>query len=227
MGYYFYDFLLLIGVLITGLASMGVQSAYKKYSRVLSRYGVTAEEMAERILRDAGIYDVRIERVSGNLTDHYDPSAKVLRLSDSVYGSRSMAAIGVAAHECGHAIQDDVNYGPLLARRYMVPFANICSKFSMTIIVLGLVIGLSGLFDFGILLFCGIIAFQLVTLPVEFDASRRACTILSATGNFSSDEMKGVKKVLTAAAMTYIAAAANSILQLVRLLGMANRDRRR
>ena len=176
------------------------------------------------ILKQNGITYVRIERVPGSLTDHYDPTQKVLRLSDSVYGSVSMAAIGVAAHECGHAIQDHCAYRPMSVRRKLVPLANLGSTISYPVILLGIIFGVTGLFNIGIRLFSAVVLFQLVTLPVEFDASRRACAILEGSNRFSITEIDAVKKVLSAAAMTYLASALNSILQLMRLL---NNSRRR
>lgn len=227
----FYDatyILVLIGALLSMWASARVNLTYKKYAQVHSRSGLTGAEAARRILQGAGIYDVRVEHISGNLTDHYDPRGKVLRLSDTVYGSPSVAAIGVAAHECGHAIQDDQAYAPLRLRAAFVPVANIGTKAAIPIILLGLVLGSSyTLVQVGLLCFaCGTL-FQLITLPVEFNASARAVDILGNTHMLSEDELKHTRKVLSAAAMTYVAAAAASILSLLRLLilfGGRNRD---
>ncbi len=218
---FFYDatyILVLIGALLSMWASMRVNSTYKKYAQVQSRSGLTGAEAAERILHGAGIYDVRVEHIRGNLIDHYDPRGKVLRLSDSVYGSSSVAAIGVAAHECGHAIQDDQAYAPLRFRGAFVPVANIGTKAAIPIILLGLFLGSSyTLIQIGLLCFaCGTL-FQLVTLPVEFNASARAVDILGNTHMLSAEELGHTKKVLSAAAMTYVAAAAASILSLLRL----------
>lgn len=208
-------------------ASYNVNAKFKKFSQMVYSKRVTAEVVANWILKQAHITNVRIERISGNLTDHYDPQAKVLRLSDSVYGSMSVAAIGVAAHECGHAIQDATGYQPLITRRKLVPACNIGSKLSMPIILLGIIFGATGLMNVGIILFSLVVVFQLVTLPVEFDASKRACTILETSGRFMPNEMDGVKTVLKAAAMIYISSALNSILQLIRLVLMSrNRGRR-
>jgi len=218
---------LFLGMGLSLWASYNVNAKFKKYARIPYSKNVTAEVVANWILKQANITNVRIERISGNLTDHYDPQAKVLRLSDSVYGSGSIAAIGVAAHECGHAIQDATAYQPLVTRRKLVPACNIGSKISMPIIFLGLIFGATGLLNVGIILFSLVVIFQLVTLPVEFDASRRACTILDTSGRFLPDEMKAVKSVLTAAGMTYLASALNSILQLLRLLAISNSRRRR
>ena len=218
---FFYDatyILVLIGALLSMWASMRVNSTYKKYAQVRSLSGLTGAEAARRILNGAGIYDVRIEHISGNLTDHYDPRGKVLRLSDAVYGSASVAAVGVAAHECGHAIQHDQGYVPLQIRGAFVPVANIGTKAAIPIILLGLVLGSSGtLIQVGLLCFaCGTL-FQLITLPVEFTASARAVDILGNTHMLSDTELQSTKKVLSAAAMTYVAAAAASILSLLRL----------
>lgn len=219
---FFYDatyILVLIGALLSMWASMRVNSTYKKYAQVRSMSGLTGAEAARRILNGAGIYDVRIEHIGGSLTDHYDPRGKVLRLSDSVYGSASVAAVGVAAHECGHAIQHDQGYVPLQIRSAFVPVANIGTKAAIPIILLGLVFGSSGLLvEIGLLCFaCGTM-FQLITLPVEFNASARAVDILGNTRMLSDTELQSTKKVLSAAAMTYVAAAAASILSLLRLV---------
>ena len=215
---------LLIGVLITLWASYNIKATYNKYSQLRYSKNATAEVVANWILKQNGITYVRIERVPGSLTDHYDPTQKVLRLSDSVYGSVSMAAIGVAAHECGHAIQDHCAYRPMSVRRKLVPLANLGSTISYPVILLGIIFGVTGLFIIGLILFSAVVLFQLVTLPVEFDASRRACAILEGSNRFSITEIDAVKKVLSAAAMTYLASALNSILQLMRLL---NNSRRR
>lgn len=227
MFYYDWTYILvLIGAGLSLWASAGVSSTYSKYKKVSALNGITGVEAAERILHGAGIYDVRVERVSGHLTDHYDSSAKVLRLSDSVYSSTSIAAIGVAAHECGHAIQDKESYGPLRIRHTLVPIVNFGNFLSMPLFVLGLVLGMyDTLVPIGIFLFSFAVLFQFVTLPVEFNASRRAVAILSESGMVTKEETPKVKKVLKAAAYTYLAAAAASALQLVRLLLIANRRR--
>lgn len=222
MLYGFYDptyILVLIGAVLSMWASAKVNSTYQKYAKVRSYSGLTGAQAAQRILNGAGIYDVRIEHISGNLTDHYDPRDKVLRLSDTVYGSMSVAAIGVAAHECGHAIQDDTSYAPLRIRNAFVPVANFGTKAALPIILLGLIFGSSyTLIQIGLLCFaCGTL-FQLITLPVEFDASARAVDILGNTHMLSDEELKSTRKVLSAAAMTYVAAAAASILSLLRLM---------
>ena len=172
------------------------------------------------------IYDVRIERVAGSLTDHYSPNEKVLRLSESVYGSSSIAAIGVAAHECGHAIQHQTNYGPLKLRSLSVPLANIGSKLSWPLILLGLVLGFTGLATIGIWLFAFVVFFQLITLPVEFNASNRAMQVLERDSILYGNELKGARSVLNAAALTYVAAVVSSLLQLLRLILITRNNRR-
>ncbi|MDO4977324.1 MAG: zinc metallopeptidase [Eubacteriales bacterium] len=221
-GFGYFDstyFLVLIGLVISIAASTHVQSTYKKFERVHSRAGITAAEAALRILNGAGIYDVRIERISGNLTDNYDPRSKVLHLSDSTYNSTSVAAIGVAAHECGHAIQHDTNYAPLNIRGSLVPIVNIGSTISIPLIIIGVILSYNQpLITLGIAMFSLTLLFQLVTLPVEFDASGRALRILDQSGLLAHDEVNNAKKVLTAAALTYVAAAAATALQLLRLI---------
>lgn len=217
--------LIIIGVAISAIASARVNSTFKKYSKVRSMSGITGAEAAERILHTAGIYDVQVEHIKGNLTDHYDPRSKVLRLSDSVYGQASVAAVGVAAHECGHAIQHQVGYAPLNIRSAIVPVANFGSQLSWPLFLIGLFInGRTGynLMIGGIVLFMGALLFQLVTLPVELNASSRAVRILSETGILRQDELPYTKKVLKAAALTYVAAALASVLQLLRLIILAN-----
>lgn len=231
MGYWDPTYVfVLIGVVLSLVASAKVKMTFAKYSKVRSMSGQTGAEAAQAILMQAGIHDVRIERISGNLTDHYDPTSKTLRLSDTVYNQTSVAAIGVAAHECGHAIQHATNYAPLKFRSSFVPVANIGSKLSWPLIILGMFIN-SNSGDFlllaGIVMFSAAVFFQILTLPVEFNASRRAVLILDERGILYGDEVKQTKKVLDAAALTYVAAAAASILQLLRLmiiLGGRNRD---
>lgn len=220
-GYYFDPtyILVIIGLVITLLASARVKSTFAKYSRVRSRSGLTGAQAADRILRESGINDVRIERVSGNLNDHYDPRTKVLRLSDSVYGQDTLAAIGVAAHECGHAIQHQNSYAPLVLRSTLVPVANIGSMAAWPVIILGVILSYNSfLIGLGIIMFSVAVLFQLITLPVEFNASSRAIARLSETGVLYGDELGQSKKVLDAAALTYVAAAAAMILQLLRLI---------
>lgn len=228
--FYYYDpyyILLIVGMVISMIASARVQGSFRKYNQVQSRTGLTGAEAARRLLQSQGIYDVSIQRVSGNLTDHYDPKNKVLRLSDSTYSSTSVAAVGVAAHECGHAMQHAENYVPLTVRSALVPVANFGSQFSMILIVAGLFFG-QVLIEAGILLFCGVVLFQLVTLPVEFNASRRALRLLGDDGILYDEEVGMTRKVLRAAAMTYVASALMSALQLLRLVllygGRSRRD---
>lgn len=226
MPYYYMGFdptyfLVLIGAVICLIASARVKSTYQKYSQYRSMSGMTGAQAADRILRSAGIYDVTIQHVSGNLTDHYNPSKKTLNLSDSVYGSTSVAAVGVAAHECGHAIQHQQGYAPLHLRTAIVPVANIGSVLAWLLILIGLFFSRntgSLLINIGILCFSLAVLFQLVTLPVEFNASSRALRILGEQGILSESEIPYTRKVLSAAALTYVASAAASILQLLRLV---------
>lgn len=223
--------LVLIGAVICMIASARVKSTYNKYSKYRSASGMTGAEAAQRILNTAGIYDVTIQHVSGNLTDHYNPSNKTLNLSDSVYGSTSVAAVGVAAHECGHAIQHQKNYVPLTLRAAIVPVANLGSTLAWPLILIGLLFSRNTgvlFIDLGIICFSFAVIFQLVTLPVEFNASRRALRILGEQGILSESELPYTRKVLQAAALTYVASAASAILQLLRLIllfGGRDRDR--
>lgn len=234
-GYGFYPFfdptyiLVLIGVVLCLVASARVKTTFAKYSRIGSMSGITGAQAAERLLHESGIYDVQIERISGNLNDHYDPRSKTLRLSDPVYGSSSLAAIGVAAHECGHAIQHQHSYVPLMFRSAFVPVANLGSMAAWPLIILGVFLSWNSfLINLGIILFSAAVLFQLITLPVELNASKRAIVRLGETGILYDDELRQSRKVLNAAALTYVAAAAASILQLLRLLilfgGGRNRD---
>lgn len=229
--YYYIDptyGLVLIGLILSLIAQAKVRSTFEKYSRVRSISGMTGAEAAERILYRAGIFDVRVEHISGSLTDHYDPRKKVLRLSDSVYGSNSVAAIGVAAHECGHAIQHQHAYAPLMIRDSLVPVVNFGSAIAWPLILIGLIFGGSmTLINLGIILFSLAVVFQLVTLPVEFNASKRAVQKLEESGILFGEELNYSKKVLSAAALTYVAAAATSVLQLLRLIILFGGGRRR
>ncbi len=225
-GYYFDPtyVLVLVGAVLSIIASARVNSTFSKYARVRSMSGMTGAQTAEAILRSKGIHDVRVEHIRGNLTDHYDPTKKVVRLSDSVYGSTSVAAIGVAAHECGHVMQHHEGYAPLNFRTALVPVANIGSKLGIPIILVGLLLGSNPiLVNIGIWVFSLAILFQIVTLPVEFDASKRALVCIEQYGIVTSDERKKSAKVLKAAAYTYVAAAAASILQLLRLIMLFGR----
>ncbi|EOS36730.1 hypothetical protein C804_00473 [Lachnospiraceae bacterium A4] len=225
-GYYFDPtyILVLIGAVLSILASARVNSTFHKYASVRSMSGMTGAQTAEAILRSKGIHDVRVEHIRGNLTDHYDPARKVVRLSDSVYGSSSVAAIGVAAHECGHVMQHHEGYAPLNIRTALVPAANIGSKLGIPIILVGILLGSNPiLVNIGIWVFSLAVLFQIATLPVEFDASRRALACIEQYGIVTSDERKKSARVLKAAAYTYVAAAAAAILQLLRLLMLFGR----
>lgn len=222
MGYgYYFDptmILVLIGAMLSMWASSRVNTTFARYSRVRSMTGMTGAQAAERLLHAQGIYDVSVGRVSGKLTDHYDPRTKTVNLSESVYSSSSVAAIGVAAHECGHAMQDNEGYSPLRLRAAFVPLANFGSTLSWPLIILGLIVSMPFLLKLGIWMFTLAVAFQLITLPVEFNASRRAVNLLDSQGILRGEEVDGTRKVLGAAALTYVAAAAASILQLLRLV---------
>ena len=229
---YYWDptyMLVLIGVVVCMVASAKMNATFNKYSKVRNHMGITGREAAEQVLHRAGIYDVRVEHVSGNLTDHYDPRTKVLRLSDATYGSTSVAAMGVAAHECGHAIQHATGYAPLKMRSAFVPVANFGSQIAWPLILIGLLFNgsmSSMLINLGILAFSLAVLFQLITLPVEFNASNRAVRALASTGMLYEDEIKSTRKVLTAAALTYVAGAASAILQLLRLVVLTGNRRR-
>ena len=218
--------LLLIPAIILSLyAQSKVKSTYNIYSREGLQSGMTGAQVARMVLDRSGLQNVEIERVAGNLTDHYDPRTKVLRLSDEVYSRPTIASAGVAAHEAGHAIQDQMEYGPLKLRSFMVPFASFGSKFSMIIIIIGLIFSFMQMINLGIILFSMVVLFQLFTLPVEFNASSRALAVLGEYQILSIEEVPKAKKVLDAAALTYVAAAFSSIMTLVRLLIL--RDRRK
>lgn len=233
-GYYGYYFdptyiLIIIAAIISLIAQWRVNSAFSKYSRVASMSGMTGAQAARMILQSNGINDVSVQRISGKLTDHYNPSTKVLNLSESVYGSTSVAAIGVAAHECGHAIQHASGYFPLSLRTALVPVANIGSQLSWVFIIVGAILSFNQtLITIGIIMFSAAVLFQLVTLPVEFNASARALEQLESNGILYRDEVSQTRKVLSAAALTYVAAAATAILQLLRLIilfgGRGRRD---
>lgn len=222
MGYYMDPtwILVIIGAVLSMIASARVSSTFNKYSKVRSMSGMTGAEAARRLLNSQGIYDVQVRSVGGRLTDHYDPRTKTVNLSDSVYGSTSVVAVGVAAHECGHVMQDQNGYVPLRIRAAIVPAANIGSQMAFPIIILGVIIGGLGspLVNVGLILFSLAVLFQLVTLPVEFNASRRAVTLLGQTGILGDQELGYTRKVLGAAALTYVAALAATVLQLLRLM---------
>jgi len=221
-GYYGFDWtyiLVIIGAVISMWASSNVKNTYKRYAKVAASCGMTGADVARQLLQNTGVYDVKVEHIKGELTDHYDPTAKVLRLSDSVYGSTSIAAISVAAHECGHAMQKNEGYTPMEIRSKIVPIANIGSKAGIPIIIAGVLLSyFQPLISLGIVLFSFGMIFQLATLPVEFDASNRALKALKEYGFLQGDENKTAYKVLKAAALTYVAAAAASILTVLRLI---------
>ncbi len=216
--------LLLPALILTPYAQWKVQSTFKKMSQRRSASGMTGAQVAKSLLQRNGITDVQVANVAGNLTDHYDPVHKVLRLSESVYDSDSLAALGVAAHETGHAIQHHTRYSPLALRSTILPAANLGSMLAIPLFIIGMMMQSSMLIDAGIILFIGAVAFTLVTLPVEFNASKRAMAQLSAGGYLTSNEVSGAKSVLSAAALTYVAAAAMAVMQLIRLLMIRNND---
>ena len=221
--------LVLIGAIISMIASANVKSTYSKFSAYRSMTGMTGAQVAERLLRNAGLNDVRVGHVAGELSDHYNPATKVVNLSDSVYGSASVAAIGVAAHECGHAIQHAKGYFPLNLRTWFVPVANFGSKLAWPLILIGLFISSESsqlIINAGIFLFSFAVIFQIITLPVEFNASRRALVLLEQQGILSQQELPYTKKVLGAAALTYVASAATAILQLLRIILLTGGRRR-
>ena len=227
-----YIVLVLPFMILSLVASAKVNSSFKRYSEVHSKRGLSAVDAARRVLLAKGVTDVAIEQVSGHLTDHFDPKANVIRLSDSVYGSTSVAAIGVACHEAGHAVQHAVGYVPVKIRTAIVPITNIGSKLSIPLIFIGIALSYLGEFYsyiayVGVALFSLCVIFQLVTLPTEFNASRRAIKALSENGILDEQELKGAKKVLSAAAMTYVAALAVAVMQLLRLLIIVGNSRRR
>ena len=232
MLYYYYDWtyiLVVIGAVICIAASARVKNVFARYSRIQSHSGLTGREAAEQILHRNGIYDVQVIHIGGNLTDHYNPGNKTLGLSDTVYNSTSVVAIGVAAHECGHAVQHARGYVPLAIRGSLVPVANIGSMAAWPLILIGLFMnGQTAIFfiNLGILLFSAAVLFQIVTLPVEFNASGRAVKVLESSGMLYPDEVDSVKKVLGAAALTYVASAASMILQLLRLVIIGGRKRK-
>jgi len=230
LGLMFFDYYYIILVLPAILLSIGAQglvsSAFHKYSKIESRHRISGEEAAAQLLRINHIGDVSIAMVRGSLTDHYDPSSKVLRLSEPVYGQRSIAAIGVAAHETGHAIQHARGYAPLALRSTLVPAANIGSQAGPLLVIIGLVASFGWLINLGILLFTGAVLFYLITLPVEINASHRALINLRTSGILEADEVEGAKKVLTAAALTYVAQAILALANLARLI-LLSRGRRR
>ncbi|MDR1732465.1 MAG: zinc metallopeptidase [Synergistaceae bacterium] len=214
--------LLIPALLFAGWAQMKVKSTFAYYSGVRSRRGVTADQVARMLLDRFGMSSVPVNRVSGQLTDHYDPRDRTLSLSDSVYGSSSIAAIGVAAHEVGHAIQHNVGYAPLALRNNIVPVVNLVSGGALPLFFMGFLFQSGSLMNLGILLFLGVVVFHIVTLPVEYNASSRAIAILDQTGALGPDELQGAHRVLNAAAWTYVAATLMAVMQVVRLLALRN-----
>ena len=227
--YYFdsyYWIILVPAMLIALLAQINVSSTFNRYSRIASRRGLTGAQAAEEVLKAHGVYGVRITRVSGKLTDHYDPRTNTIRLSDAVYGSTSIASVGVAAHEAGHAVQYAQEYGPIKLRGAIIPVCNFSSQISILLIILGFALYSRPLFAVGVVLFAVAAFFQVVTLPVEFNASRRAIQSLRDTHMLDDQELRGAKKVLGAAAMTYVAALLVSIAHLLRYILAFNSRRR-
>jgi len=220
-----YDILLIPALILSIWAQYAVNSAYKKYSNVLNRRGITGANAAQKILSAAGVYDVSVNHIGGELTDNYHPVHKTLNLSSGVFSNSSVAAVGIAAHEAGHAIQHSRGYLPIKLRNMILPVAQLSSSAAMPLFFLGLFMSLGVLVDIGIFLFAGAVLFQLITLPVEFNASRRAIAAIRDAGILDDEEIAGTKKVLRAAAMTYVASAAMAALQLLRLLAISGRRR--
>ncbi len=227
---FFYDptyVLVIIGLIITLIASANVNNTFKKYDKVLSRRGLTGAQAARKILDANGLYNVRVERVSGKLTDYFNPKENVIRLSDATYNSTSIAALGVAAHECGHAVQHQVGYTPIKVRNAIVPAVNICSYLAIPLILIGMIFAIGNLAMLGVILYATVFAFQVITLPTETNASSRAVSTLYSMAILDEDELQGTKKVLSAAAMTYFASAAATALQVLRLFLIVSGNRRR
>lgn len=225
VGYTTAYFLCILAFVFALICLLTVKTTFNKYSRIGSRRGITAAEAARRILDRNGLYNVQVERISGNLTDNYNPRTNIVSLSDSVYNSTSLAAIGVAAHECGHAVQHAQDYVPIKIRTAVFPLAQLGSSMYFIVFIVGLIFSFDPLVDAGIILFLFVVLFQLVTLPVEFNASRRAMSTIRSEGLLEQDEMYGARRTLTAAAMTYVASLAVSFTQLLRLLAIRNNRR--
>lgn len=219
-------FIIIPGIIIATIAQMKISSAYERYSRITNSKGLVGADVARDLLRIAGISDVTVEMIGGRLTDHYDPTRKVVRLSQAIYSGNSIASLSVAAHEVGHAIQHHYGYMPLTVRSSIAPIASFSSKFSWILITIGLIFGFMSssttILQIGIILFTAVVIFQIVTLPVEFNASKRALDMLEEYSFLQRDEIGGSKKVLSAAALTYVAAALTGVLQLIRLLVILN-----
>lgn len=222
---YYYIVLVMPCIILASIAQMMVSSSFGKYSKLASSRGFTGAQVARKILDLNGLTDVTIEHIRGNLSDHYDPGKRVVRLSDSVYSSTSVAALGVAAHETGHAIQHSIGYIPLKLRSAVFPVVNFSSKIAIPLAVIGFVMQMEFLISFGILLFSAVVLFQVITLPVEFNASRRALKILGETNLLADPEVKAASKVLRAAALTYVASALTAVMNLLRLIILANNRR--
>ncbi len=231
MPYFYYDptYLLLLPAILLALYAQGrVKNTYAKFAKVGNRRGLTGADIARRILDRNGLTQVRVERIGGNLTDHYDPRANVVRLSADVHDNASIAAVGIAAHEVGHAVQHNTGYMPIKLRNTVLPVAQIGSSLAIPLVIIGIIFSaFEALIPVGIILYTAVVAFQLATLPVELNASRRALTSVYEIGFLDEEETKGAKKVLSAAALTYVAAAASAVLQLLRLLLLAGNNRRR
>lgn len=229
MPYFYFDsyylFLVVPALLIAMWAQFNVQTTFRKYNRISNSRGLTADQAARQILDDNGLYQVSIERVPGKLSDHYDPKANVIRLSDSTYGSISVGAIGVAAHEAGHAVQYATGYFPTKIRSVLIPITQIGSSIAIPLAIFGIVFSFYPLVTIGILLFCSVVLFQLITLPVEFNASRRALKTLDESRMLEGEELIGAKRVLRAAALTYVAGLLVAVANLVRLIALSNRRR--
>lgn len=222
---YWYIILVIPAMIIAGIAQYKVKSSYNKFSKVLNSRGITGAYAAQAVLTHYGITDVRIEQVSGKLTDHYDPKAKVIRLSQGVYGASSISAVGIACHEAGHAAQHAENYVPIKIRTALVPVCNIGSHLGIPLALIGFFLGFEPLIVIGLVLYGAIFAFQVATLPVEFNASRRAIKVIEDTNLLYDDEIDGAKKVLSAAAMTYVASMLVALANLLRLILRFNRRR--
>ena len=220
-----YVIFVLPALLLAMWAQARVSSTFNRYSKIASQKGLTGYDVARKILDENGLHDIRVERVAGNLTDHFDPKSNVIRLSDSVYANNSIGAVGVAAHEAGHAVQYGEGYTPIKVRNAVIPAANIGSYAAFPLALIGILFSSDWLINAGIILFSAVVFFQLVTLPVEFNASHRAIRVLGDSEMLDKQEVRGVKKVLSAAAMTYVAAAATAVMNLVRLLVLTNRNR--
>lgn len=225
VGYTTAYFLCILAFIFALICSLTVKTTFNKYNRIGSRRGITAAEVARMILDRNGLYNVQVERISGNLTDNYNARTNIVSLSDSVYNSTSLAAIGVAAHECGHAVQHAQDYVPIKIRTAVFPLAQLGSSMYFIVFIVGLIFSFEPLVDAGIILFLFVVLFQLVTLPVEFNASRRALSTIRSEGILEQDEMYGARRTLTAAAMTYVASLAVSFTQLLRLLAIRNNRR--